>query len=92
MSTTQTTHDRNARYEPLRAKPHAPGMVVVQNLGRDSEHVVDLRSGVCDCPGFQYHETCYHKRFMDLVADGELCPTCGYARCTPSCIRRSDSQ
>ena len=49
MSATTSTHDTNARFEPLRAKPHAPGMVVVENLSRDSEHIVDLRGRVCDC-------------------------------------------
>jgi hypothetical protein len=92
MSTTRSTHETNARHEAVRAKPHAPGMVVVKNLGRDTEHVVDLRGQVCDCRGFQYHETCYHLRFMQLVERGELCAKCGYARCTPSCVNRSDSR
>lgn len=92
MSTTQTVHEHNARFEPLRARPHAPGMVCVKNLGRGSEHVVDLRGRVCDCQGFQYHDVCYHLRFMDLVADGAVCPKCGYEFHTPSCVRRSDSR
>jgi hypothetical protein len=95
MSTTrppQSTHDRNARYEPLRAEPFAPGMVIVKNLSRDSEHIVDLRGMVCDCQGFMYHETCYHEQFMRLVTAGELCAKCGYSHCTPSCVNRSDSR
>ena len=92
MSATTSTHDTNARFEPLRAKPHAPGMVVVENLSRDSEHIVDLRGRVCDCKGFQFREACYHVRFMDFVSNGDVCPKCGYEICTPSCVRRSDSR
>ena len=92
MSATQSTHEHNARWEPLRAVPHAPGMVRVRNLARNSEHVVDLRERVCDCRGFQYREDCYHVRFMDMVADGDVCPKCGYKIHTPSCVRRSDSR
>jgi hypothetical protein len=92
---------RRARREPLRAKPHAPGMVTVERLGAgddgNHEYVVDLRGGACECPDYQYtmgpiDAECKHLAFMRLVSAGDLCPSCGYAQCRPSCVRRSDSR
>ena len=98
-----TTHDmtsprtRRARFRSLSAERVAPGMFEVERLGGDA-HVVDIREGACDCRDFECRMgpaggACYHLRFVRLVADGVLCPACGYETCRPSCPERlTDSE
>jgi len=93
---------RTARREPLKARPHAPGMVRVKRLGADGddddedhEYVVDLREGVCECPDYRYtmgpiNGECKHLAFMRLISEGKLCSSCGYAVCRPSCPNRGE--
>jgi hypothetical protein len=93
------THDmtsprtRRARFRSLNAEKVAPGMFEVERLGGDT-HTVDLREKACDCEDFEYRMgpaggACYHLRFVRLIADGVLCPRCGYEICRPSCPERS---
>jgi len=94
-----TTHDmtssrtRRARFRSLTAERIAPGMFEVERLGGDA-HVVDLRENACDCRDYEMRMgpaggDCYHLRYLKLVADGVLCPHCGYETCRPSCIART---
>ena len=77
---------RKAKYEPLSATLEAPGLYVVENKKRDSEHTVGVREKSCTCPDFQYRSgECKHLKFVRLIASGELCPQCGYPTCRPSC-------
>ena len=77
---------RRARYEPLSATKIAPGMFEVRNLRSGGEYVVDVRDGACECEDDLYRNMrCKHRRFIEQVAEGELCPECGYPTCRPSC-------
>jgi hypothetical protein len=88
---------RRARFRSLDAERIAPGMFEVERLtadGEDNTHTVDLQEGACDCEDYTYRMgpaggECYHLRFVRLIADGVLCPTCGYEVCRPSCPERS---
>jgi hypothetical protein len=89
-----TDRQRAARVESLSAENTAPGMFVVKNNTSDSEHTVDVRSGVCSCEDYQYRVSqgkavrCKHQWFIHLIAEGVLCDTCGYTSCRPSCPTR----
>jgi len=86
---------RRARIRPLTAERIAPGMFEVERLGADGDaHVVDLHENACDCGDYEYRMgpaggDCYHLRYLKLIADGVLCPHCGYETCRPSCIART---
>ena len=89
MSRTQ-----RARIEPLAAEQVAPGVFAVQNRqsgGCDRVRVENGRS--CNCADYQYRaeastEPCKHIQFIEQISAGELCPTCGYTTCRPSCPQR----
>lgn len=97
MQTATRKRERSARFEPLRAKEIAPGMFEVENLRSDSTYVVDVREGGCECQDYEYTMgpaggECKHLAAIRLASEGELCPTCLYPTCRPSCPERPTTE
>jgi hypothetical protein len=94
MQTATRKREHSARFEPLRAERIAPGMIEVENRRSGGVYVVDLREGVCECEDYTYTMgpaggECKHLAAMRLASEGDLCPTCLYPICRPSCPERS---
>lgn len=105
MSTQQRTFPtadatrRKAFYRPYEIECLGGGVWEVDPHASENTYTVMLRDGrfECDCESFNFHsihgprETCKHGRVVQGVVDGDLCPSCTYPRCRPSCRLRSDS-
>lgn len=81
---------RRARIEPLNAERIAPGLFEVVNYRSENHYRVNIRAPACECADFQYTMNpaggvCKHIRFIEQISNGELCPSCGYPVCRPSC-------
>lgn len=105
MSTTQRSFPtadavrRKAFYRSYDVDCLGGGVWAVESRDSESEYTVVLRDGryQCDCESYNYHaihgprDTCKHGRVIQGIVDGDLCPSCTYPRCRPSCVNRSDS-
>jgi len=92
-SSDHTDRTVRARTEPLAVERLAPGLFEVHNRRAGTHYRVDIAEQVCECDDFRYNtgpagEPCKHIRFIEQISAGELCPTCGYSHCRPSCPRR----
>lgn len=91
--TNERVRARRARAQPLTAERIAPGMFEVKNLTSESTHIVDIEEPACQCRDFEYRMgpaggRCKHILYIEQIADGDLCPACGYETCRPSCPER----
>lgn len=96
--TRQAPTDRahRARLEPLDAERIAPGLFEVKNHRSGTHYRVDIGEPACECADFEYRMRpaggeCKHIHFLKQISTGDLCPSCGYAICRPSCPRRERS-
>lgn len=94
---TPSSIRRRARWESVRVDFHGHGVWGVQRFGGDP-HTVMLRDGriECDCQSFNFDcihgplKRCIHAEVVHQIVHNDLCPSCAYPRCRPSCPRRGD--
>jgi hypothetical protein len=95
---TAADTERRARWRSFDVEATGPGMWRVESRDSGNEYDVFLDAGryKCTCRSHEMHVVhgplarCKHAEVIAGIVDGDLCPSCTYPTCRPSCPQRGE--